>query len=187
MVSIGVSVFSAIVSYLVWFVRVVMNAKIIHLGAGTSPGWAMGCHFVPFVNWVVPAIVMKEVADATFRYRAPKVTGYIVTVWWTAFVLRGLIQSFRPASPLVPVLLWVAGISAAWLIIRINLKQVDWREAGLPAEPRPLLVPAGGPRPVAATRLPLPVGSGLPAKRPQPGNHPNPAEAPRVIADSKQE
>lgn len=185
-VAIGVSVFSSIVSYLVWLVRVVTNAKIIHPGSGTSAGWAIGCHFIPFVNWVVPAMVMKEVADATFRHRAPKATGYIVAIWWASFILRGLVQSFEATSPFVPLLLWVSGIGAAWLIIRISLKQVDWREAGLPADPRHLLLPTGGPRPVAATRLPQPVGSALPT-RPRPGSRPAPAEAVRVVQDSEKE
>ena len=154
--SIGVSVVAAIVSYFVWLVRVVTNAKIILPGSGPSAGWAIGCHFIPFVNWVVPAMNMKEVADATFRQRPVRTMGYVVVVWWGAFILRGLFHAFLPASPVIAALNWVAGIGAAWLIIRISLKQLDWREAGLPEAPRPMMVPGGGPRPVAATRVSQP-------------------------------
>jgi hypothetical protein len=169
-ISILLSVVSAIVSYVVWIFRVATNARIIHPTAGPSPGWAIGCHFIPFVNWIVPAMVMKEIADATFRLRSPGGIGYVVAVWWTSFVLRGFVQAFQPASPFLPVLNWIAGIGAAWLIVRISLKQSDWREAGLPAETRPAMVPAGGPRPVTA--------GGIPAARPVPIARPQPVRKP---------
>ena len=185
--SIGISVTASIVSYLVWIHRVVVNAKIIHPGSGISPGWAIGSYFIPFVNWIVPAMTMKEIADATFRGRAPRTTGYIVTVWWSSFMLPGLLQKFLPASPLFTSMVWIAGISLAWLIIRITLKQLDWREGGLPAQPQPMMAPGGGPRPVAATRLPQPAGSDLPAGRPRPVNRPAPVEAFRVVPEPEQE
>jgi hypothetical protein len=139
--SIGVSSVAAIVSYLVWIFRCAVNARFIAPTSAPSPGWAIGCHFVPFANWVVPAMVMKEIADVTFRLRPPKATGYVIAIWWLPFVARYFLESFQPLSPFIPVLTWIAGIAVAWLIVRITLRQVDWRESGLPIEPGPQTTP----------------------------------------------
>lgn len=177
---------AAMVSYLVWFFQVAANAKIISPNSGPSPGWAIGCHFIPFLNWVMPALFMKEIADASFRPRPPKATGYVVAVWWAAFMIRNLVLSFQPTSIFVPVLSWVAGIGAAWLIIRITLKQVEWRESGLPAGPRPVMLATGGPRPVSATRLPHPVRQDAPVPAPRPPSRPGaPAEV-RVVPEPEE-
>lgn len=182
----------AIVSYLVWFFQVAANAKIISPNTGPSPGWAVGCHFIPFLNWVLPAMFMKEINDASFRPRAPKGTGYVVAVWWAAFILRNLILTFQPGSIFGIILGWVAAIGAAWLIIRLTLRQVDLRESGLPASPKPAMLPLGGPRPVAGTRVTQPASSGIPGPGPGPVSRPRapsrpgtPAEV-RVVSESQE-
>ncbi|MCW1925399.1 DUF4328 domain-containing protein [Luteolibacter arcticus] len=183
--AVALTLLCAIVSYMLWLFRVAVNAQIISPNSGPSPGWAIGCYFIPFVNWLLPAMVMKEIADASFRGKPHKGTGYLVAVWWTSFILLNLCLSFRPESIFVLILSWIAGVAVSWLILRISLRQVDLRESGLPKGPRPVLLPTSGPRPVAATRLPQPVRSDAPAGRPGPPSRPGGNEETRGVSGAE--
>ncbi|MEK7950735.1 DUF4328 domain-containing protein [Luteolibacter soli] len=173
--AIGISVTASVISYLGWLHLIITNAKTIHPGSKISHGWAIGSYFIPLVNWIFPPMIMKEIADATFRQRTPRALVYIVVVWWGSFVVSGLLRKFMPPSPLYTATIWIPGICVAWLIIRISLRQLDWRNEGLPVPLQPMVMPGSGPRPVAATRIPGPV------------NRPAPAENLPVIPDSETE
>ncbi|MCW1885273.1 DUF4328 domain-containing protein [Luteolibacter flavescens] len=176
--SILTTLLGAMVTYLVWIYRVASNTKIINPHSSTSPGWAVGSHFVPVANWVLPAMMVKEIADGTFRPRPPKYTGYVIAVWWVSLMLHNIAMTYQSDSAFIPVLGWAAGIGAAWLIIRISARQWELRESGLPVAPRPVMLATGGPRPVSATRLPQPTRpEGAPLHRPGPPspNRPTPA------------
>src|SRR5688572_9717366 len=53
---------AAIVVFLVWMRRSYINLKALGVrGLEYSPGWAVGCWFIPFVNLVRPYTIMKEI------------------------------------------------------------------------------------------------------------------------------
>lgn len=59
-----------------------------------KPGMAVGCWFIPFANWVMPYLLMRDLlrsaADSTGQQRQ----GLVVGMWWSAFFVRGLFGSF---------------------------------------------------------------------------------------------
>lgn len=77
------------ICWLVWKYRACKNANALsdqHLEY--TPGWSVGCYFVPFANLVWPYNAMKEIWYAS----NPKGDGVaLVGWWWGLWVLSGVI------------------------------------------------------------------------------------------------
>ncbi|WP_035608335.1 DUF4328 domain-containing protein [Haloferula sp. BvORR071] len=151
----------AIVAFLVWFHACATNAKKMHRGGGvSSPGWAVGCFFIPFVNWAAPCLVMIEVVKSTFRHRPAREMSYVPIVWWISFLtwnvsLRWSDADAKAAWVSIGAVLTAAG-AVTWLIARISITQAAFRWTDLPDHERPTYVP---PLPAGSVVRPVPAAS----------------------------
>lgn len=172
----GLTWFGAMIAYLMWIHRSASNARRIDPQSGPKPVWAVACHFIPFINWLMPALVLKEIADSTFKHRATKGLGLLVGVWWVSFVTMFLLGTFKPGHITLVALAstWIAGLTIAVLIVRISMRQSDFRWSDLPASNRPVMLPSGTPRPALPGKGPHAASAGVPASRPQPPRRPAP-------------
>lgn len=91
----GVAIFfiTAVV-FLAWIYR--MNANLHALGVRDlqhTPGWSVGCFFVPFVNLWVPYLVLRELLSAgqdPVDGQRQVGSGAIAGWWWGAYVGSGI-------------------------------------------------------------------------------------------------
>lgn len=85
--------------FLRWFHRAYVN--LIALGTPArrhKPGWAIGAFFVPFVNFVLPFLIARELSQESHAARLrrapasnPAAQG-IVPLWWLSFLLAVLLD-----------------------------------------------------------------------------------------------
>lgn len=73
-----------------WLTLARANADILYPGHPHrfSPGWAIGGWFVPLGNWIIPALVVHDVADAGDPGAGPT---RAVWVWWSSWVAANLV------------------------------------------------------------------------------------------------
>jgi len=94
---VGAYLVSAIV-FLFWIYRAYQNhEQLARHGSEYSPNWAVGGFFVPFLNWVRPYQVVREMWDETQLGDAvdPLATTpshAMVIVWWLSFLAMNLIS-----------------------------------------------------------------------------------------------
>jgi hypothetical protein len=79
-----------------WIYRAHANLRDMGIeGLEFTPGWAVGCYFVPFVNLIKPFQAMRELwttchgEDDRFGGEAP----YEVKVWWGAWIVGNILSS----------------------------------------------------------------------------------------------
>lgn len=84
---------------LVFIHRTVSNVRALGLATQYSPGWAVGCWFIPLANFVLPFFPVRE---AWTKSRAGSVA--VVGAWWATWVLHALLAS--------SLLMW--GVVSAW-------------------------------------------------------------------------
>jgi hypothetical protein len=99
LVALGALVAGA-VFFCIWIHRACANLKGLgRVGMRTTPGWAVGGFFVPFVNLIAPMQAMREI----WRASDPKAqqgswfasaSTPLVGVWWGAWLLTGVIDVF---------------------------------------------------------------------------------------------
>ena len=73
---------ATIIIGLVWVHRVASNARILAANM-PSPGWAMGCWFIPLANAILGPMNLSKVSAGSGAGR----TGPVVA-WWAAFALH---------------------------------------------------------------------------------------------------
>lgn len=108
------------VIYLVWVYRANQNSH--YFGAREmkfSPGWAVGCYFVPVLNLWMPFISMKEIWKTSKNPAAWQSQGFgDVLHWWWLFTIGMIIASIMIIVTFQDA---VAGASVAngwWEILR---------------------------------------------------------------------
>lgn len=73
------------VLWLAWQYRVHTNARLAAPDrVSTGPGWGVLCWFVPFVNFVKPFLVMREIRRASVPHRAGG--RWILGLWWACWI-----------------------------------------------------------------------------------------------------
>ncbi|MER5471393.1 DUF4328 domain-containing protein [Streptomyces sp. NPDC002935] len=83
---------AAVVVYLIWFLRVRVNAEVFNpFGHTKSRSWAGWGWFVPVANLWIPRRVMVDIWDASVPAGARSGNG-LVNTWWTFWIL-GLIAN----------------------------------------------------------------------------------------------
>ncbi len=184
---VGTIVPAAIVFWF-WIHRCAVNALVMDRASKLSgAGWAVGCYFIPFVNWVVPCLTMNEIASSTFKYRRSHAMFPVILIWWLAFLTRNIVGKWSDVS--VPAaLVWlaavaIAGTCACYLIARISVAQAAFRWSDAPAANRPVMValertgPGHGPR-MLPNSIPAPRPTRIPAQRLVPPPAPRPVATP---------
>lgn len=85
----------AIVYFLRWFRRAYANIARAGLRTEHTDGWAIGAWFVPFLNWVRPYSMMREIWWQTQRVAGRVAQSYdVLGWWWAAFIVHGLADRF---------------------------------------------------------------------------------------------
>src|SRR6202008_4478889 len=55
------AVLAMLVIFLCWTYRAMSNVRALGASGVDSPGWAVGCYFIPFVNLVAPYTAMSQI------------------------------------------------------------------------------------------------------------------------------
>jgi hypothetical protein len=110
---------TTIVLFAIWIYRANHNARQLGAsGMAFSPGWSVGCYFVPIANLLVPYFAMREIwqASAAPMHWQQQPRGPILPWWWALFLLSNLLNNaafrFEGKAPTVPDL--VAGSLSAF-------------------------------------------------------------------------
>jgi hypothetical protein len=141
----------SIISFLIWLYRVASNVLRLDPHANIKPGWVVGSYFVPFVNWVVPVISMRNIVQVSFFRSNPGALKMVAVVWWLSFMFSTVAQRFARTEP-VMMGIWLITITISWicviaLVTRISRVQASFQWVDLPQSRRPMMVPLGGRHP----------------------------------------
>jgi hypothetical protein len=137
------------IAFCCWWYRVATNLRALHAQQLTyTPAEAVRAFFIPFINIVKPEYVGQEIWKASdpslinndLSARRRLAPSRSVSLWWTTFVLAGLVRSCRisigsqpnskPSATLVALaylLFSIAGIAAIRLISEIQWRQTARR------------------------------------------------------------
>jgi len=108
---------AAAVVALVWIYRTVANVRATGVPMKHSPGWAVGCWFIPFANFVLPYFPMREAWTKSRLGSTALLAG-----WWAAWVTHFV--------AMLVLIVW--GIKTGWPY-RDQVPQGEWAEAPLPS------------------------------------------------------
>lgn len=86
----GVVGLLAIIFYLVWFSRVYTFIRATRGGTKYSNGMAIGGWFIPFANFVMPYLALRD----AWRRGANDDSGFLVGVWWLCYILATALEMF---------------------------------------------------------------------------------------------
>lgn len=131
------------IQFLMWVYRMSRNAHCVKTGKPTSsPGWAVGCYFIPVLNMWKPYLIMKEIYEA-FRQRPSY--SKVLPLWWTAWVLSSAVGCFtsyymsraETVGELLVASRWAIAldaslvfldVAAALMVYVVNEASVEWYE-----------------------------------------------------------
>ena len=87
-----------LVVFSIWMYKAAQNVR--YFGADDlkySPGLAAGSCYIPFVNLVLPFLILNEISVATANPESPKTQGFnpLVILTWVSFVLSTLLSTFQ--------------------------------------------------------------------------------------------
>jgi hypothetical protein len=86
-----IGVIVMIVMFLIWIYRAVSNVHALGAVGVDSPGWAVGCFFIPFVNLVAPYTAMSQVWRGSLSPgHWESETSPLVGVWWALWLVINL-------------------------------------------------------------------------------------------------
>jgi uncharacterized protein DUF4328 len=122
---------AGIVGFLLWLHRAYSNARVLVQDLAYSPGYAVGCWFIPIVQLYEPYRVMRSLEGASFpdddNPWALRMGSGEMTAWWALFLLRGVVETiafraheatFGPVSVVLHLLAAAITIAAAVLAHR---------------------------------------------------------------------
>ena len=86
---------AAAILFLKWVYRSNRNAREMGVaGLKFTPGWAVGCYFVPFANLGLPFLAMREIWNASLgRVEGTARPAYLVGWWWGLYLLDNTVAS----------------------------------------------------------------------------------------------
>lgn len=121
------------VCYLMWVYRVCSNTLLINPKGDTSPGWAVGSHFVPFVSWVAPVVIMRRVIRISFQGRNLGSLPILVVVWWISFWFSIFLLRFG-LNP-IGFGLWCLSLVVSWGSVIILVTSISRRQSEFQPDP----------------------------------------------------
>lgn len=79
-----------LISYLMWIYQAVINSRNFSSIVRFSPGWAVGCNFVPAINLYLPCAIMQEIWKVSRNPRTWHNDGasFLVGIWWMLWIVR---------------------------------------------------------------------------------------------------
>ncbi|QQK81409.1 DUF4328 domain-containing protein [Salicibibacter cibi] len=80
------------VLYFIWLYQLFKRARLVHSRDTLyHPGWAIGYHFIPVLNWIMPAsIIWRLNKEQVKRLNVPSLHLGII-IWWGFILLSGFI------------------------------------------------------------------------------------------------
>lgn len=139
---------ATIILFLMWLFQSYKNLYAFGInGLRSSPAWAVGCWFIPFLNLIVPLKTVNEVYHASDPdnlnkqfYQSENSTTFIHGLWWAVWligsflgnaVIRGSIQAETESHikmvNKVGIISSFMFIIAAFLLMKI-IKKIDLRQ-----------------------------------------------------------
>jgi len=92
---------TAIIFFLIWTYRLVSTIVARGERPRYSPGFAVGCWFIPFANFVMPALALTDAWRRIVRTGAGLVVG-----WWIAYLVFIVVDGFVGN----PQVMWQLGV-----------------------------------------------------------------------------
>ena len=79
--------------FITWQWRSAKNAELITQAQSRwTPGWSIGGWFIPFANWVIPYLCMREISQASTRKGGVSDERSLVPWWWAAFAGASVVR-----------------------------------------------------------------------------------------------
>ena len=118
----------SLIAMILWFKRAYYNLhqKVTNLSYGV--GWAVGCWFVPILNFIRPYEIMKELYVETDKLLKKdesnidsRLNTKLLIFWWCFFVISVILNIifYYNDDDFVIVLLSILGIITSWLTIKV--------------------------------------------------------------------
>ncbi|TYZ10545.1 DUF4328 domain-containing protein [Hymenobacter lutimineralis] len=86
------------VFFLQWFRRAYFNIREAGIRTQHTDGWAVGAWFIPFLNFVRPYTIMKEVWYGTLQM-AGRYRGHtLLRWWWIAYLVHSVTINYESSS-----------------------------------------------------------------------------------------
>lgn len=83
------------IGFLCWSYRSYRNlAAISNQEPAYSPAWTIAGFVIPFVNFVIPLLIMKEIVQKSKAHVSVALLG----IWWGTFLLAGITSEFVSAT-----------------------------------------------------------------------------------------
>lgn len=121
----------AIVAVCLWTYRATANSHSLALAdnwvpPSTSPAYAVGCYFIPFVNLAQPYRAMREIDSASLGTTS---TDPVLGIWWGTWILGNILANvgFRfdsqPVALASDVLHVLSAVTLVFIVRRIHANQ----------------------------------------------------------------
>jgi hypothetical protein len=82
---------TSLILFLVWFYRVYKNLTAFKAKRDRSPAWAIWSYFIPFVNFVIPYLTMKETWLTSLKSKEKgEVKHSFVQGWWALYLISAI-------------------------------------------------------------------------------------------------
>jgi hypothetical protein len=130
----GLAFAATLVLWIRWQLRAARNARTMTRETPYfSPGWSVGCFFVPLVHLVAPLFALTEIWNASHGYRLGQRPPALLLAWWAGLLLPTLVLAasgildggaVMAALGLASVAAYpVSALLAAHAVGRINARQ----------------------------------------------------------------
>lgn len=98
-IALGVAFLVNGVVFFVWLHRSSRGTRFLDVGKTiVSPGWAVGLWFIPFVNFVAPFVVVRDLAARVAGFSTNLRREALLGAWWAAIWLSVAVFMVRPKS-----------------------------------------------------------------------------------------
>jgi hypothetical protein len=94
----GLVTLLAIIFFLIWFARVYAWIRAARGGTRFSTGMAIGGWFIPFANFVLPYMAVRD----AWKRGANDENGFLVAIWWASYLLTIFLAMFYSVLDAVP-------------------------------------------------------------------------------------
>jgi hypothetical protein len=135
---------AVVVVTMIWLRSEIVALRSAGVATKTSPGMAIGGWFIPFANFVLPLLAVREV----FTLRLPRASSALPIVWWVSYIALMVTNNVRLPFPIgLLVMLACFGMWAA-IVFQIGAAPAVPRLASNapPWTPQPAMQPWPPPR-----------------------------------------